>query len=243
MESPAISVKQEKNNMDIHLHYIEKGQGNPLILLHGNGEDASYFVHQIEYFAKKYRVIAVDTRGHGESPRGNAPFTIRQFAEDLHLFMERLNIHKADILGFSDGGNVALIFAITYPEYVNRLILNGANLDTAGVKLSIQLPIVIGYKIASLFAEKSTEAKKNAEMLGLMVNDPNIAVDELKQVTARTLIIVGTNDMIKEKHTREIYGHLLNAELVMIPGDHFIANKKPVEFNQAVETFLMKSTI
>lgn len=102
--------------MDIHLHYIEKGQGNPLILLHGNGEDASYFVHQIEYFAKKYRVLAVDTRGHGESPRGNAP-------------------------------------------------------------------------------------------------------------------------------TREIYGHLLNAELVMIPGDHFIANKKPVEFNQAVETFLMKSTI
>ena len=74
--------------MDIQLHYVEKGQGMPLILLHGNGEDGGYFKHQIDHFSGAYRVIAIDTRGHGQSPRGFAPFTIRQFAEDLYNFME-----------------------------------------------------------------------------------------------------------------------------------------------------------
>ena len=61
--------------MDIELYYQEAGSGDALILLHGNGEDSSYFKHQIDYFQDRYRVIAPDTRGHGKSPRGNAPFT------------------------------------------------------------------------------------------------------------------------------------------------------------------------
>lgn len=227
--------------MSIQLHYIEKGQGEPLILLHGNGEDNTYFVHQIEYFSRTRRVIAVDTRGHGKSPRGSAPFTIRQFAEDLCAFMNELHIEKADILGFSDGGNIALVFAIQYPERVKRLILNGANLDTRGVKPSIQISIVIGYRIASVFAKKNPDAKRNAEMLGLMVNDPNIAVEELKKVTAKTLVIAGTKDMIREKHTRLIAEKLPDARLVLIPGDHFIANKESKAFNCVVEEFLMEN--
>lgn len=62
--------------MEIKLHYQEKGEGEPMILLHGNGEDGSYFAHQMDYFSRNYRVIVVDTRGHGQSPRGTAPFTI-----------------------------------------------------------------------------------------------------------------------------------------------------------------------
>jgi len=56
--------------MDIQLHSIECGSGEPLILLHGNGEDGSYFCHQLEAFSKNHRVIAIDTRGHGKTPRG-----------------------------------------------------------------------------------------------------------------------------------------------------------------------------
>ena len=74
--------------MDIHLNYTEKGEGDPLVLRHGNGGDSGYFVHQTEYFSKSRRVIAVDTRGHGKSPRGDAPFTIAQFAEDLKDFLD-----------------------------------------------------------------------------------------------------------------------------------------------------------
>lgn len=73
--------------MDIALFYQEKGSGEPLILLHGNGESGAYFTHQMDYFQRKYRVIAPDTRGHGKSPRGNALFTIAQFACDLYNFM------------------------------------------------------------------------------------------------------------------------------------------------------------
>ncbi len=109
--------------MNIQLSYREQGRGEPLILLHGNGEDSSYFAEQIRCFSKTYRVIAVDTRGHGRTPRGTAPFTIRQFAEDLKGLMDRLKIEKAHILGFSDGGNIALVFALCYPQMVDHLIL------------------------------------------------------------------------------------------------------------------------
>ena len=98
------------------LNYIEKGCGRPLILLHGNGNSSRYFKKQIRYFSAKFRVIAVDTRGHGKSPRGEGPFTMERFADDLKIFMEEMGIEKADILGFSDGANIALIFALRWPE-------------------------------------------------------------------------------------------------------------------------------
>lgn len=89
-----------------------------------------------------------------------------------------------------------------------------------------------------MFAGKSPDAKQNAEILGLMVNEPNIKVEELKKVTARTLVIAGTKDMIKEKHTRQIYENLPDARIAIISGDHFIADRNPTAFNQAVEEFL-----
>lgn len=224
--------------MDISLHYLEKGQGKPLILLHGNGEDNSYFVYQVAYFSRFYRVMAIDTRGHGQSPRGTAPFSIQQFAEDLRGFLDQHDIPKAHILGFSDGGNIALTFALHYPERVDRLILNGANLFPAGVKSTVQLPIVLGYHTASLFAKRSPKAKENAALLGLMVKEPNIRPEELNGLTVPTLVIAGTKDMIRESHTRLIARSLPNARLVLLPGDHFIANKEPAVFNRAVRNFL-----
>lgn len=83
------------------------------------------------------------------------------------------------ILGFSDGANIAMRFAMKHPDMVTALILNGGNLDAKGVKRSTQLPIEIGYKIAKYFAKRSAEANKNAELLGLMVNDPDIEPEEL----------------------------------------------------------------
>ncbi len=224
--------------MDIKHYYIEKGQGEPLILLHGNGENCGYFAGQMDAFAEQYHVYAIDTRGHGKTDRGNSPFTIRQFADDLLGFMDEQGIDKAHILGFSDGGNIAMVFAIRYPERVNRLILNGANLNASGVKRMTQIPIEIGYKIALKSADKSEQAKRNAEMLGLMVNDPNVEPDELSKITAPTLVIAGTRDMIKEAHTRLIAENIPDSKLVFIKGNHFIAGKNPEAFNKAVLDFL-----
>ncbi len=223
---------------DISLYSVEKGAGEPLILLHGNGEDGSYFARQIERFSRDFRVFAVDTRGHGRSPRGSAPFTIRQFAEDLRGFMDEKAIGRADLLGFSDGGNIALVFALRYPERVNRLVLNGANLDARGVKARYQIPIELGYRIARLFAGRSEKARRNAEMLGLMVNDPAIDPEALCAVRSKTLVVAGTRDMIRERHTRLIAEKIPGAQLALLPGSHFIAAENPEAFNRTVAAFL-----
>lgn len=224
--------------MDIKHFFMEKGQGEPIILLHGNGENCGYFKGQIDEFSNYFHVYAIDTRGHGKTPRGTMPFTIRQFADDLLGLMDEQGIDKAHLLGFSDGGNIAMVFAIQYPDRVNRLILNGANLNADGVKKTTQIPIEIGYKIARMFADKSDSARSNAEMLGLMVNDPNVMPDELAGIKAKTLVIAGTKDMIKKEHTKQIADNISSAKLVFINGDHFIASKCPKEFNRAVLDFL-----
>jgi pimeloyl-ACP methyl ester carboxylesterase len=211
-----------------------------MVFLHGNGEDSSYFVHQIAHFSKNYRIIAIDTRGHGQSPRGEKPFAIKQFAEDLKDFLDAINIEKAIILGFSDGGNIALEFVLKYPERVEKLILNGANLFPSGVKPLYQWPIEVGYRMAKLFSNKSEKAKQNAEMLGLMVNEPHIDPSELARLTMPVLVVAGTKDMIKESHTRLIYKSLPNAQLAFVEGDHFVANKNAEAFNKVVEDFLRK---
>lgn len=224
--------------MDIKLHYTESGTGFPLVLLHGNGESGEYFHFQKEYFCRYFRVIVPDTRGHGGSPRGNAPFTITQFARDLHDFMDEKDIKKAHILGFSDGGNIAIAFALAYPEYVESLILNGANMNPRGVKRFYQIPIEIGYKLASRAAKKHPDAVKNAELLSLMVNEPNFTSEELSEIKAKTLVIAGSRDMIKASHTRLIAESIPKSELKIIRGNHFIAEKNPRDFNRAAAEFL-----
>lgn len=224
--------------MDISLYYREKGNKEPFILLHGNGEDGSYFENQIDYFSDRYRVIALDTRGHGKSPRGTEPFTIEQFSCDLYDFLTGLEISNAIILGFSDGANIAMKFAIKHPDMVRALILNGGNLNSKGVKRTTQIPIEMGYRIAGRFASKSPDAKRNAEMLGLMVNEPNISPAELSKITAPTLVICGKRDMIKESHTKEIAANIPSAKLSIIKGNHFIANKRFDAFNKEVDAFL-----
>lgn len=226
--------------VDIKNYYVEKGQGDPLILLHGNGEDSTYFVNQIDEFAKYFHVYAVDTRGHGQTPRGTAPFTIRQIAKDLADFMDEQGIEKADLLGFSDGGNIALIFAIKYPEKVNRLIADGANLDTTGIVPKLMAAMKREYDKAVKEGEKSDpEGQANREELfSLMVNDPNIPVSELAKIKAKTLIMAGTKDMIPEEHTKMIAENIEGARCEIIEGDHFIAAGNPKEFNSIVLGFL-----
>ena len=124
---------------------------------------------------------------------------------------------------------------------VDRLILDGANLDTGGVKRSIQIPIEVGYRLAKLFSGKSESAKQHAEMLGLMVNDPNIKPVELAKVQAKTLVIAGTRDMVRDAHTRLIARNIPNCQLVILEGDHFIASKRPEAFNRTVMEFLARS--
>ena len=250
-----------KNGVDITLNVMERGSGKPLVLLHGNGESLEYFKSQIRYFSRSYRVIAVDTRGHGGSERGSAPFTLKQFAKDLKALLDTMGIRKISLLGFSDGGNIALIFALKYRDSVERLILNGANLNPFGMKASVLIPIAFEYAVAvvkvsggiaawkhrpdgadrkALAAEKR-EAVRKKELFGLMIREPWIRPKHLREISCPTLVIAGTKDMIRTSHTCLIAERIRSARLVLLRGDHFIAAGRSRAFNRAVERFLRES--
>lgn len=225
---------------DISLCFTDTGEGKPLFLLHGNGEDRSIFSRQLEYFSESRRVIAPDTRGHGRSPRGDAPFTVPQFADDLSALFDELKIERADVLGFSDGGNIAMYFALKYPERVDRLILNGANLRPSGVYAKYQIPIVFEYLAACTASVFDKKAVKKREMLSLMVHWPRLTEKEISAIRAKTLVLAGTDDMIKERHTRAIAAAIPSSRLVFIKGSHFLVGDSPEEYCRTVEAFLLE---
>lgn len=226
--------------MDIVLHYIDQGQGPPLVMLHGNGESSDYFKAQIDYFSTFRRVIAVDTRGHGRSPRGTGPQTLSRYADDLKSLLDSLCISQPDILGFSDGGNIALIFALRYPGAYGRLILNGANLYPLGLRLVVLLPILIGWCVQSLLAFFCVWASHTKERLALMLFEPSITPASLAAITAPVLVIAGTRDVIRPRHTELISRSIKGAQLVILPGSHFVAAENSEAFNRAVSEFLAR---
>lgn len=224
--------------MPFGLYYTEKGFGTPLVLLHGNGENGEYFKNQIDYFAKKYRVIAVDTRGHGKSPRGNKPFRLETFADDLKSFLDENNLKRVNLLGFSDGGNIAIIFTLKYPDYVNKLAVNGANLFPSGLKAGFLLPVKLLYGLFYFPARFNKKVKRRLELLALMAKEPDIIPEQLNDIKCPVLVMAGTRDLIKEKHTRLIAGSVPNSRLCFLKGDHSIAKTNSLEYNKTVEKFL-----
>ncbi len=235
----------------MNLYAKESGTGQAMVLLHGNGEDGSYFIGQIPFFEKKYQVIAIDTRGHGKSPRGNGKVTLERFADDLKYFLDCRKIKNIILLGFSDGGNIALIFALKYPGYIDRLILNGANLNPFGMKISVladvmrEYMMVVGkFWIQKIDIKKGNDRDKNIhqkELLSLMIFEPWIRPRLLRRLKMPVLVVVGNNDMIRERHSRLIARAIPKAKLRILDGTHFIAAEKPEKFNQCVATFLKQT--
>ncbi len=219
--------------MDISLNYAEAGQGQPLILLHGNGEDLHIFDAQLADFSAHFHVYAVDTRGHGQSPRGTAPFTIAQFADDLRAFMDAHSIEKAHIFGFSDGANIAMVFAIKYPDRVGRLILNSGNADFWGLKLSFSIPLLLRYTLTKLL-----HRGKKEEMLALMVRDPHLSFDDIHQIKAKTLVLAGDKDLIYARHTQKIAASINRSALRFVHGPHGVVHLRPQAVNPIVIDFL-----
>lgn len=209
----------------------------PLVLLHGNSEDSSYFIHQIEYFSDKYFVIAIDSRAHGKSSYTEGEkLTIDKLADDVINTLAVMEVEKANFLGFSDGGNVAISVALKKPELINRLVLNGANLNPSGVKLGVNLKIYLTYAHYSFMSLFKREYKRKKAVWKLMINEPNFTYEQMQSITAKTLVIVGEDDMIKFSHSKKM-SEGKNVTLTVMEGNHFIAVENPLEFNKEVEEF------
>jgi pimeloyl-ACP methyl ester carboxylesterase len=211
--------------------------------LHGNSENCGIFEPQVEYFSKTRTVIALDSRGHGRSSFGADELSITNMAEDVRAVLDALNVKTADLLGFSDGGNVALAFALRYPSRLRSLILSGANLSPGGVKWRVQAPIVICYWFLSLQAPFSENARRKRQIFGLMVNQPHFTPEEIAAITTPALVIAGERDMIREEHTKLIHRSIPGSKLVIVPeADHFVSSRKPDVFNSIVDEFLKDAT-
>ena len=218
----------------------EWGEGEPLVLLHGNGEDSLYFEKQFDLFARYFRVIAVDSRGHGGSTHGEEGLSIGLMAEDVLAVLDALGIERAHLLGFSDGGNIALSFALRWPERVGKLILNGANIRMReGVMPWVSLPLYPLCGVLGLLGKYDPTAAKKRDVLALMVDDYGVGFDDLGWIENETLVITGEHDLIRTEETDRIAAALPRVQRVTIAGaDHFCAAKAPHRFNLAVLKFL-----
>lgn len=99
----------------INVAYTEYGEGEPLLLLHGNSESKKLFRKYQKSFFADYHTYALDSRGHGESRSEDAELSIEQISRDVLAFCKAMNIAKANVIGYSDGGNVALFLALRAP--------------------------------------------------------------------------------------------------------------------------------
>jgi len=112
----------------IKLYYETYGQGDPLLMLHINGGSIEVFTYQIPYFARNYRVIAVDSRAQGKSTDRKDSLTFEMMADDFNALLDSLHLDSCYVLGWSDGGISGLLLALRHPEKVKKLAVSGPNL-------------------------------------------------------------------------------------------------------------------
>lgn len=108
----------------IETHYEQRGDGPPLVFVHGALSDHTAAEQQLAAFSDDYTVIAYDVRGHGRTPNpGNAPYSVDVLAEDLHAFVDALGLDRPVVCGVSMGGMVAQVYASRYPDELGALVL------------------------------------------------------------------------------------------------------------------------
>lgn len=221
------------------LVYDVMGQGAPVVLLHGNSQDSSYFEQQFDVLSQSYQLIALDTRAHGRSSRGTAPLDFYLFADDVIAVLDDLGIEKAHLLGFSDGGNIALHTVLKYPERILSVISDGANLFPAGLTQPTQDHHKEKYAMLCQKAKEDPSFDQTCEVYGLMVHHPNLTFEDLHAIHTPTLVLAGEHDVILTEHTQAIAEAIDGAELYIVKdGDHYIAAKMPEVFNALVLDFL-----
>ena len=189
------------------INYEHTGEGAPLILLHGNGEDHHIFDELVAAIFDRYEIYALDTRGHGESATP-AEYHYTDMADDVANFIEYYDIKKPAILGFSDGGIIALLTAIRHPETVGRLIVCGANTTPKGLKWRTRREIKKDYK------------KTKSDLIAMMLREPNITDIQLKGIRVPTVVVAGEKDIIAPKHTQYIAETIPGATIHIMEGEN-----------------------
>ncbi|MCR5416529.1 MAG: alpha/beta hydrolase [Pseudobutyrivibrio sp.] len=184
--------------------YEKTGEGSPVILIHGNKGDHHTFDDLARTMSQEHTVYAMDSRGYGESATPKE-YHYNDMADDVINLINGLDIHKPYLVGFSDGGIIALIVAMKASNLLGGIVACGANLTPDGIKHRDLKEMKKDYK------------KTNDPKTLMMLTEPNIDPRDLGRITVPAMIIAGEEDCIKEKETLKIAQSIQNAGMQIIP--------------------------
>ena len=186
--------------------YEKAGQGKPIILLHGSGDDHTVFDVLTKQLSPNYTIYAIDSRNHGKSGKVKS-LDYNDMMEDVAALIQEMEIQSPILYGFSDGGIIGLLLAIKYPALLSKLIISGANTHPNGTKTWFLLLVKFVY-----FFTRSERFK-------MALTQPNITESELKEIITPTLVLAGSKDIVKDEHTRGIADNIQGSILKVLNGE------------------------
>lgn len=228
------------------LHYAAYGAGAPLLLLHGGAGSSEHWAFQVPAFARRFRVIVLDARGHGRSTRDDRPFGYHLMAEDVVAVMDALGVARAAVVGWSDGGIVGLDLAVHHPDRVEALVAFGANYDRTGFSTGGPTATFAAYMKRCEADYRRLSATPDAfptfltALRAMWSAEPAFTPAQLGRIRARTLVLDGEHDeIIRPDHQRSLARMIPGARLLLLAGaSHFAHWQRPEAFNEAVLGFL-----
>jgi len=219
------------------------GSGSPLLMIHGNGGNLGAFAGIIPWFAKKYQVIATDSRAHGKSTDPKDSLSFEMMADDEAALLDSMHIKTAYVIGWSDGGIVALLLAMRHPGKVIKLASTGANLwpDSTAIIPSAWKEEKAYYDTSHIKIFTTPKEKNDWKIFMLDWLQPNIPLSALHNIKCPSLIIGGDHDVITLEHAVVIYKNIPQANLWILPdsGHATLAEHKD-EFNKKVDDFFVQ---
>ncbi|WP_264565055.1 alpha/beta fold hydrolase [Flavobacterium sp. N3904] len=225
-----------------NMYYETYGEGEPLLIIHGNGGSINNFIYQIPYFAKHYKVIVADSRAQGKSIDTGDSLSYEMMADDLNALLDSLHINSCDVIGWSDGGINGLLLAIRHPEKVKKLAITGANLwpDASAVDSKV-IDYVVKQQDSLSKLSPTAETKHAKKLMNLLINEPHISLEQLNTIKCPTLVIGGDHDVILPIHTLLIAQSIPKSYLWIIPNS---GHSTPIfykdQFNKTIYDFFEK---
>jgi pimeloyl-ACP methyl ester carboxylesterase len=235
----AVAQSTRWHFVSIHGHrmyYAERGSGPPLLLLHGGGDSGEHsFERQLDEFALHHHLIAPDQVGQGHTPDVRGPLSYTSMMQDTATLVKSLKLKQIDVVGFSDGGILALMLAVRYPELVRRLVISGVNIAPEG----LQPEQLQGLRDAQTTHKPSTVAEKLSQLWLTSPTESELNLEMLSKIDRPVLVISGDRDAITLEHTLMIFHALPQAELCVLPGtDHATFSGRPEWLNPIIGAFL-----
>jgi pimeloyl-ACP methyl ester carboxylesterase len=229
--------------------YAVHGAGEPLVYLHGGFSDARELDPALDAYTAHFRVFTPERRGHGRTPDVDGPYRFPGFAADTVAFLEEVVGGPADLVGYSDGATTALHVALERPDLVRRLVLISGQFHVDGLQAGVldspdAVAEMVASPLATAYGELSPDGIEHfpvvvAKVIELARTGPTLAVEQLAEVAARTLVVSGDDDVVHLEHTLQLYRGIPNSELAVVPGtSHVLVAEKPELVTRLVIDFL-----